>query len=422
MSEERFDDDWIDDPEMVAIVAQLAPTVVRQEWAETQTIDPEYAERLRRRIAGRRRRRRSIPRAVRWVVELGAVAAVAVAGVLLYLHYRPRLGSPAHQTTTTAMSIPSPSAGQLTKSYPLAGGVGGGGIVSPYVSRIAAFQGAAYPGRLTLTGTHLPSLPRHSWAYELSSPPRPLASYAATLAHTLKIRGSVAHATVPVPLPGGARRELFDAVVQRSGTAPNAPLHSVAISSFDGRLIYHDTTPESAAQAKLAIAPAAATQVARAWLQSLGLPGPGMPLIAMAPIGGPAGSPRGNIRQVELNWPGVHHSDETAAILWVDAGRRVIEARLYPTIEKHGTVYLRSVSKSWKQVKAGTTPIGVQVITTHRNAPGSGTLQSVSLEYVLTTGTHGKSYLYPTYRFGGRVQLQGTKGPVPWFALVPAVK
>ena len=106
----------------------------------------------------------------------------------------------------------------------------------------------------------------------------------------------------------------------------------------------------------------------------------------------------------------------------MDAGHRVIEALLYPTIEKHGTVHLRSVSKSWKLVKAGKTPIGVQVITAHRNVPGSGALQSVSLEYVLTTGTHGKIYLYPTYRFGGQVRLQGTKAPVPWFALVPAVK
>ena len=144
--------------------------------------------------------------------------------------------------------------------------------MSPFVSRILTLQGASYPGRLTLTRSGLPSLPGHVWAYELSRPPSPLPPYVASLAKTLKIHDTPSHATLPVAADGG-RRETIDAVVQRTGTAPNSPLHSVAISEFDGRFIYHDTGPETAAQAKQTIAPATATQVARAWLSTLGLPG-----------------------------------------------------------------------------------------------------------------------------------------------------
>jgi hypothetical protein len=417
MSEDLFDGGWADDAEMVTIVTQLAPIVTRQEWAQSQSPDQQFADKLRRRVAGRaRRQRRRIP-GLRLFGLLVGVAAVVAAVVLFYVQYG-RATTKSGSSHTAALVLPVPSGAQLTKSYPPAGGVGGGGPPNPYASRIKLLQGASYPGRLTLSRGGLPSFSHTGSAYVLSRPPSPLGPYVASLARTLKIRGQVTHATVPVTGFGAARQTFYSV----THGVPTGIFRSVAISAFDGHFIYHDTTPETAGQKKATITPAAATSAARSWLGSLGLPGSRMPVIAVSPMGAPTGAVAGNSRQVQVNWPGIYHTDRVAAILWVDATRRVTEALLYPTIDHQGSVQLRDVGTVWKLVKSARTPIGVGINSAHRTIPGSGRLRSVSIEYVLGTGLHGKVYLYPTYRFSGTVTLRGIRGQHSWVALAPAVR
>jgi hypothetical protein len=79
-------------------------------------------------------------------------------------------------------------------------------------------------------------------------------------------------------------------------------------------------------------------------------------------------------------------------------------------------------------VRRGTAPIAMGGAIAS-NASGHGTVQRVTLAYVLMADANGTLYLAPVYRFAGMATFAPGSGSLttsdtraPWYALVPAAQ
>src|SRR5206468_2324687 len=111
-----------------------------------------------------------------------------------------------------------------------------------------------------------------------------LAPYVAGLAKKLGIPGGAVTKYGTQFVVGLPHTSRFAVVAQ--GNSRIEPLHSIAVSAFDGEMIYHDTTMEfhkgrggGAPPRQLAIV------TARAWLTKLGWPGESMNVLRVTPLG-----------------------------------------------------------------------------------------------------------------------------------------
>lgn len=408
-----------EDAELERMLTSLGPTVLRQEWAETQGPTPAFADSLRLRVAGKPKRVRQETRFPRWIGVLGGLAVAAIAVVLVLTL---RAGS-STSTHNTAFSLPTPAPADLSKSYPLEGGRGGGGgPPKPTHSNIELAQGDVYGGRLSLAGNPVAQQPTHAAAYALEQPPKALAPYVVSLARRLGIPGKAVRAYDYLPVGIRPRLATFEYVATGTGRTAASPLRSVAVARFNGEVIIHNTTYALRGKPGQPLGRAAITSAARSWLDHLGWPGDSMPVLSIAPIGGLKGSRDASTRQIALAWPGVPNVDGPAAVLQINRLGGVNEALLRPMTAGKQSVHLRSVKGAWRLVQSGRTPVGVNIIVTKPRVPGTGTLTRTTLQYVVTTAADGRMYLIPSYRFSGLLHVKGRAGRFTWVALVPAVK
>jgi hypothetical protein len=245
----------------------------------------------------------------------------------------------------------------------------------------------------------------------------------ALLARRLAITGSVKVSHTPELLGTGRRTTTYFYVSRGTGASATSPIRSVAVSGFDGHVIFHNNATDFLAAPGKPIAAPAAVSKARLFLERMGWPGSSMPLLSVSTLGGGGRGPgTQRIEQVNLGWPGAPSSDRPAATLWVAADGSITEALVLPREARSGKVLLRPVQSAWGNVQSGKAPIGVQIITGNLKTPGTATLSATSLEYVLDATPSGRMYLVPSYRFTGTAHVHGAPGSHQWIALVPAVK
>ena len=433
MSKRGSDISREEDTQLEKVLLELAPTVLDQEWAEGQEPSETFADTLRARLVDEPRKRGvslprlpgtlhlpRTPRLAIWVV-LPAAAAVAVA-VIFLLSSHPSGSTRPKQVA--AASVPTPSADDLSKSFPLNAGVGGGGgPPNPSVSKIEYLHGGAYPGRVAISGHPSVTMPPHAAAFVLQRPPAQLSSYVATLAKHLAITGAVKVSHTPEVLDSGRRITTYFYVSRGAGTSVSNPIRSVAVSQLDAHVIFHNNATDFQTTPGKPIAASDAVRKARLFLQRMGWPGSSMPVLSVTSFAGTRpGSAAARSKQVNLGWPGVASSDRPAATLWVAADGSISEALILPPDAKREIVALRLLQTAWNAVQAGKAPVGVQIIGPKPKAPGSATLSATSLEYIVTTTSSGQMYLVPAYKFTGTARIQGAPGRHSWISLVPAVK
>jgi hypothetical protein len=141
------------------------------------------------------------------------------------------------------------------------------------------------------------------------------------------------------------------------------------------------------------------------------------------PEGTPSTPPFPGTAAIGLNWPGVSSADRPGAEIWVTHGGHADEALILPPVQEATSVKPRSIADAWKLVQSGKAPVGVAksgVVDPRHGPNGTGRLESVSVEQVVTFTRSGRIYLVPAYRFTGTVKLQGVPGTKTWLALVPA--
>ncbi|HCF99545.1 MAG TPA: hypothetical protein DEV93_03270 [Chloroflexi bacterium] len=412
-----------EDARLEKALLTLAPTVSEQEWAEAQEPSPTFVDDLRARLVNKPRRRGlafpQLPRLAIWAgLPLGAAVVIAAVLFLAYGTQNAPVG-PKH----TALAVPTPLPQDLTKSYPINGGLGGGGgPPNPAISRIEFITGNPYPGHITVSGQPTRATPRHATGFALRRPPKLIGAYVALLASRLGIHGQVTSTRTSEFLVNGRHATTYFYVSQGKGASAANPIHSVAVSRFDGHVVVHNNASELRAVAGKPIPAQEAVRRARSFLKRLGWPVASMPLLGLSPFPARPGSPLARGKQVNLGWPGAPSSDRPAASLWVAGDGSITEALLFPREAKRGTVSLRPVASAWNAVLTGRLPVGVQIIGPNPKAAGSATLSATSLEYIVTTATSGRMYLVPAYKFTGMAHIQHAPGQYRWIALVPAVK
>ncbi|HEX8918917.1 MAG TPA: hypothetical protein VF898_10475 [Chloroflexota bacterium] len=385
----------------------LGPLMMRQHEVERAVPDPAFTAQLRQRLTGETETRPHRLRFPRLVPIFGA-AAVLAAVAIIFLVRQP--GGQSKPVPAATWRPPIPSSPDLTKSYPLMGGLGGGGSGNPTVSRIELPNGSPYPGRLRLTGTPS-SGPAAVSAYRLAGPAFD-APRVAALGRAAGLNGAVTHISNYESL-GAQRRMTLWNVVSRGGMPSRLPLKSIAVSRRSGQLIYHDfSLPGDRSPARPPV-PAEALAAARAWLARLGWPASRMGAIGPSVLAAPPG-----VTQVVLDWPGVGPADTPAAIIWVAAGNRIAEALILPPVSAVTVIRAVSSSAAWQRVARGGYPIGVANMIVARPPDGRGRLETTRVNYVFEATPRGL-YLVPVYRFGGTARFPGVSGSRLWFALVP---
>lgn len=268
-------------------------------------------------------------------------------------------------------------------------------------------QSVGYRGRLALTASHLPVEPSFLPTYQLAGPGFDFPRIAA-LARHLGIDHSVVQRTSSLD------HQVW-AIAAAGGPRSSQPLHSLAISRHTGEMIYH-SSPSALSQPAGALNRSRAVFFARRWITGLGWPGR-MPLLTATPDTQLLPPSAGVPWQVSFGWRGVAQAAETQATVIVMPGGRVIEARLWPPVQRSGHITTRSVQAAWTMAQTGAVPIVVQNMGALR-AAGMGSLRRVELIHVLDTAGR-VVYLIPAYRFVGVVHIQGL-GTHAWSAVVPA--
>jgi hypothetical protein len=253
-----------DEEALARELAELGPLMLRQERteaempdpdfvrnlrtrlmdAETALPDPQFARDLRARLTGMGGLRpvaaqRTWRRAAVWAA---ATAAALVAVVIAVLASRGLPLSPGRGTAIVAWAPPAPGTGDLIRGFPFppvmgGGGAGGGGLISPEVSQFDAPWNAPYPGRLRLSAGKLHEGTTNLPAYQLRGPSFD-APHVARLAHLLGIRARATRA-----VSAGA----IWAVAADGGLPSQQPLHSLAVSTATGELVYHNTAYQALA-------------------------------------------------------------------------------------------------------------------------------------------------------------------------------
>jgi len=430
--ERRLDDEFGPDAALARDLLRLGPLLRRREQTDAEepapaflaalearlmTVDvaaphpppvavddaqPRSSEPLRAPTPLPRRR----PRALAWGgLTAAALIAGALALVVVLLIARGARRAPA-PPVIVAFAIPFPSLADLMRGYPKA--LGGGGIVTPTLSLVDLAPGTPYAGRLRLSVPPLPNGPMTARAY-LLAPPTFDSAHVGALAARLGIRAPVTHVG-----GGGATW----AVAATGGLPSSQPLHSVAVALATGELIYHDTSYAPPTRLPSALAPERAASIARAWLTRLGWPTARMPLqsVAMA-LAAPPG-----VQAVNLGWAGAGPAALSAATLWVASDGRIVEARLWPPVERSRVIPARGVASAAGDVQRGHLPVAVEGVPPLATTAGTGTVQRVTIVQALSVGPDRRLYLVPTYRFAGTVQLQGVPGSHAWYGLAPAAR
>lgn len=394
----------------------LGPIMARQEQAEAQEPDAEFLRALRGRLTGGLEQpevappRPSILEGLReglrrrWALAGGLSLAGAVAAVAVVLLLGQR-GTGSTGTRSAVFHLPIPNKQQITRSYPLPEGIGaGGGAPPPWVTTVDPPPGAPYAGRLRLTARTLPAGTTRATAYRLQGPgfatPR-IPSMARALGITSPVQRTVQNGVA------------WEFATDREATSQ---IHSVAVSLQTGELIYHNTRVTPVPVRPGAPPSAADIAAARAWLSRLGWPGEKMPIH-------PPASPleRDLSWTVRFDWPGASPADAPAAALVLGRNGGVIEAHLRPPVEAQEAIPTVTYASAWKEVREGKVPVGVEnMMGPSPAAPGTGTVHTASLIYVLTPGAHGRLYLVPAYRFSGDATIPGVPGTRTWYAIVPA--
>jgi hypothetical protein len=398
--------------------------------AEPAVPDPQFARDLRARLTGMDGLRRAAPQrtwrwAAAWAGLPAAALAVLVAVIIVVLASHRWTPSPGRGTAIVAWAPPAPGAGDLIRDFPLppgigGGGAGGGGLISPEVSQFDAPGNAPYPGRLLLAAGKLHGGASALPAYQLRGPSFD-APHVARLAHLLGIRAQATRA-----VSAGA----IWAVAAEGGLPSKQPLHSLAVSTATGELVYHNTAYQPLVGPPHAQDRASVVAAARAWLTRLGWPGHDMPLQTAAPLPGGAS----NAWIVDFGWPHVRGTATSpAATLLIVPRWHVADARLWPPVSRSRRLSARPVSAAWTMLRRGDIPLAVTVrgAITGPLGDGRGIVRSVEVVQVRTADINGMLYLVPAYRFAGTAQLQvvSQRGVVPraqpvratWYAVVPAL-
>jgi hypothetical protein len=424
--ERRVSDEFGPHAALARDLVRLGPLIRRQEQTEAEGPDPIFLDDLEARLAavdvrptaaptrsrraprGGQSRRPTALRSL-WARERtrASVAAAVVATLLvaLILVTHP---SRAPRSPVVAWVPPRPRAADLTRDYPppFVGGAGGG-PVAPEESRLEDPPGGPYPGHIRLSAAAIPAHVPPLRAYRLAAPTAD-ARRVVALARGLGIRASVTRAR-----QGQAR--WVEAVDRGTSTLGPDSLHSLAVSTVMGEVVYHDQLNAQWVGTG-GLDRAGVVSAARAWLTRLGWPGAGMPVRRVRTNGTGMG-----MGVVQLGWAGAGPSALPAAAIAVDAHGRIAEAHLWPPVEGNTSVPARPLADAWAAVRRGAYPLAVDVndVVPHN---GTGMLHTVTVVQVLVTGADRRLYLVPTYRFAGTAQLQGVQGAHGWYALVPAAR
>jgi hypothetical protein len=390
---------------------ELGSLMAEQELAFGVEPDPEFVRSLRNRLTGETQpavARESPPERLlgwtrRYWVQAGGLAAAVAVALIVVLGGRHGAGSPVATPVQSAFRVPTPGRSDLTRSYPIAGGLGAG-PPPIWSSNLAPPPGAPYAGHLTLQGRPIAAAPDGVDAYRLDGPQFDLPRLRA-MAHTLGISGPVRHITVQ-----GTR---WAYVAQQAGIAS---LHSIAIDERTGELIYHNLAGNAPVPPRVTDAQVAA---ARTWLAKLGWPANAMS--SRTPTPAEAALPW----VVRLDWlhtvAGIQ-SDVPAASVSLNTRGTVTDAVLEPPIRSGTPVQLVSPQAAWNTLKHSGGPIGVEGMIGLPVHKGTATLADTQVIEVLTRTPDGTSYLVPSYRFEGTATIRGVPGTKRWVAIVPAVK
>ncbi len=435
MSEEPRDvsaDDDLLQRALARELADLGPLMLRQERAEAEDPDAAFAQELRARLTtadaaepdptfrrsqrahlmARERPRRPPhpPGGRRGRVLWAALAAGAVAAVLAIVVIGPP--KPRHGAPPVAWTPPALGLADLTRGYPVGPGGGGGGRLAPQQSPLDAFSGPPYTGRLTLSAGRLPVSAATLPAYRLRGPVASAPEVAA-MARRLGI-----HAPVRQAASGSA---LWLVAADDSPVG----LHSLAVSTATGELVYHHA---GAPPAPTARAPdrSRVVAVARAWVTGRGWPGTAMPLQSAQPaLGDPT------MWVIQLGWAGVGPSTTAAGVLWVGPAGQVVEARLWPPVAGSRRIPAATIATAWAALRRGDVPVAMEGPAALAPA-GRGTVTRVQVVQALSADAAGALYLVPAYRFSGTGQFdapQGKAAPAPpasltatWWAVAPAAR
>jgi len=384
---------------------RLAPLLSWQAQAE-QELSPTFAASLRARLvegeatepatnAARRPGGRSVSRPVRrpwwrgWVSSLsGFAAAVAVLLAVLLTH--------GGGSSSPSFSVPSPRRADLLFNFPAPSRMLH--RLTPTLSLIHPGSALAFLGRLAFGAVRLPSHPGSLVAFRLARP-RGLGNDP----HELGIQA---------PLRRVTQAGDIWLVAADGGGRSRRPLHSVALSLTTGELIYHDRRNRDLPYASGRLDQAEAVASARHWLTALGWPGKRMPLRSTGPA-----PRRPKVRQIVFGWIGPGRAAVEAATLWVTPNGSVIEAWIWPPVERRTGLSPRSFASAWHDIARGRLPLAVLGAT---RGIGVAVLRHVSTVSVLTHGSDRRLYLVPAYRFQGVAHLQGMQQSLPWYSLAPA--
>jgi len=420
---------------------ELGPLVQRLEQIEGETAAPTFVRDLRARLllgeaavadergegltptrssagggAESRRPYRQGTRRARPALWAG-VAAVALVAVLVALVVVPRWNGQRPGAVNVAARLPRLNTADLTRDYPAPPGQGGGGggVVTPTNSAFDPDPVPLYYGPLRLTAGALPRTDGPLPAYQLDAPLG--SARLAALARSLGIPDRVTRART-----GGA---IWLVVANATGLpGPHVPpLHSLAVSTATGEVIYHDLRYPNVDPRQHIPSQAQAVAEAQAWLTRLGWPGQRMPVMGAKNTFGPW--------FIDLGWPGVGAATTPAATVEVAPGGHVDDARLWPPLAHSYQTPARTVRGAWTALQSGAIPLAVT--ETDQSAlftptGGQGTVRQVDVVQVLAPGAHGRTYLVPAYRFAGTAHLAGDPASAAggmnatWYALVPALQ
>ncbi len=336
-------------------------------------------------------------------VGAGLMAAALVAAVLIALLVVVRPHHPA-QLPVAAWLPPLPTVADLTRGFPAPAVAHAAGPVSPTASLAAPSHGLPYAGHVGLSTVPLPPRPARLRAFRLALP-----ASSADPAHVVRLARSLG---IYAPIRRTARGQTVWLVAADGGTALHRSLHSLAVATTTGEVVYHDAL---ATRREPWVDNLTAVATARAWLARLGWPGARMPLAEIEHGDLPVG-----LRAIEFRWVGVGAAATDAVTLWVTPHGHVVEADVWPPIERTRSIPARSIVAAWTAVRGHMVPLAVEGVPPHTGAPGVGVMRRVTITYVLSTGADRRLYLVPAYHFAGTARLRGIHGERLCYALAPA--
>ncbi len=356
---------------------------------------PTFARELRAQLL-RRRRARPIPqpRETPWRRWIGTSAHATAALLVVMLVGR----SHGSHTRTSAFPPPYPRQADLAFNFPSVPAALHRFL--PTVSLVHPTSGIPYAGHLHLTAPFLPHEPSSLPAYRLALPSGVVVRGRRLLHISSLVRQVMTGTTTWLVAVDG-------------GGPAHRPLHSLALSTHTGELIYHDRRNFLLSRARHPVNQTRAVAIARTWLTRFGWPGHHMPLRFFSQVPN-----RPKVRAVIFSWPQVGVTATAAATLWVTPNGSVIEAWVWPPIVLQGMIGARPITAAWKEVRRGTLPLAVEGISPRTRADGVGTLHQTQVVSILSSRGDGALYLIPTYRFMGGAHILGVSRA--WYSLAPS--